>query len=193
MSDRPWWMIAGQWTLWAIVMALVMGWLARSRRRARRPEERNVLRYPMSILVTGILCFGVLAGIVVMMNLYPNRSVTFVTNGIFVGFAALAVPLMTGYFLERSVLSEEGLEFRNFLGMRRWLPWSELRDVRYVPVMRWFRLTTRSGTTARISIMLMGLPEFAQHLLRHAPPEALDEDLRSAFEAMVGGDLPPVW
>jgi hypothetical protein len=41
--------------------------------------------------------------------------------------------------------------------------------------------------------MLMGLPEFAQHLLRHAPPEALDEDLRSAFEAMVGGDLPPVW
>ena len=193
MSDRPWWMVAVQWALYGVLMSVAITWLGRSRRKPRPPEERNVLRHPASVLVTGILSFGLFAGIIVIMHLYPNRTVTPVTTGIFVFFAAITLPMLSAYFLERSRLSEDGLEFHNFLGMRRWLPWSELREVRFAPVMRWFRLTTRSGTTARVSIMLMGLPEFAQHVLRHAPPEALEDDLRRALRAMAAGDLPPLF
>jgi hypothetical protein len=45
--------------------------------------------------------------------------------------------------------------------------------VRYTPLMKWFRLETQSGNVARVSVMLMGLPEFAGLLLQNAPQGAI--------------------
>lgn len=40
MTDTASWAAALQWTVWAIVMSLVMGWLARSRHRKRPASAR---------------------------------------------------------------------------------------------------------------------------------------------------------
>jgi FtsH-binding integral membrane protein len=186
-------MIAGQWALWGVLMTVIMGLIDRSRRKARRPSERNVMRLPLSILIVGLVCSGLFGGVAVLSNLYPNRTVTWWTTAAFIGFAAMGLPIITGYFLERHRLSEDGIAFRNFLGMPRYLAWSELHAVRYAPVLRWFRLTTHSGTTARVSIMLIGLPAFARHILRRAPESAFDEEARVMLNRIARGELPPTW
>jgi hypothetical protein len=53
MSGRPWWAVLLQWTVWGVVMALVMGWLGRSRLRRLEHTEAGVLRHPRSTLVMG--------------------------------------------------------------------------------------------------------------------------------------------
>lgn len=63
----------------------------------------------------------------------------------------------------------------------------------YAPAMKWFRLETRSGDVARLSVMLMGLPAFAQVLLAHAPAEAIAPETRAILEATAAGDPPSVW
>jgi len=111
----------------------------------------------------------------------------------FIGFTAMGLPIISGYFLERHQLSNDGIAFRNFIGIRRYLRWAELREVRFAPFMRWFRLTTQSGTTARVSIMLIGLPGFARKILKHAPEEAFDEEARVMLGRIARGDLPPTY
>jgi hypothetical protein len=68
-----------------------------------------------------------------------------------------------------------------------------LRDVRYAPVLKWFRLETRSGDVARISVMLMGLPAFARLLLEDAPEDAIDSGTLRILQATAEGKLPSVW
>jgi hypothetical protein len=61
-------------------------------------------------------------------------------------------------------------------GQRGILRWSEVRKVRFASVMKWFVLELHSGTTVRVSAMLIGLPEFARLLLRYVPKEAIDPE-----------------
>jgi hypothetical protein len=59
--------------------------------------------------------------------------------------------------------------------------------------MKWFRLETASGEVARLSAMLVGLPELAGLLLVHAPPQAIDAETLAILEATAGGHPPSVW
>jgi hypothetical protein len=59
--------------------------------------------------------------------------------------------------------------------------------------MKWFRLETRTGAVARISAMLIGLPEFARLLLAHAPADAIPPETLLVLEATAAGNPPPVW
>jgi hypothetical protein len=174
-------------------MTLVMGWVARSRLKARPPNQSNRLVHPMSTLIIGIVCFVFFAGIAIISNVFPNETVTWWTTTLFVGFAALAVPMIADYFLSRHEVSERGLSYGRLLGLRGTMTWSELRTVRYAPVMKWFRLEDRSGQVARISAMLLGLPQFARLLLKHSPPDTIDDNTRSILEATANGEPPPVW
>jgi hypothetical protein len=193
MSDRPWWTIVAQWTLWALVMFVVMGWLAKSRLRARPTSDARRLTHPPSTLIVGALCFAFFAGITVISNVVPNRTTTWWTTSIFVGFAALSAPLVVAYFMTEHHLSEDGLAYMKALARRNYLRWSDLRDVRYAPGMKWFRLETRSGDVARISVMLMGLPEFARLLLVHAPADAIEPGTLPILKATAEGQPPSVW
>ena len=65
--------------------------------------------------------------------------------------------------------------------------------MQYAPVMKWFRLENSSGEVARISAMLVGLPEFARLLLRQAPPRAIEDATLPILQATADGDPPPVW
>lgn len=190
MSD--WWAGAIKWTIWAIVMTAVMAWLARSRLKPRPPAESGRLYHPASTLITGFAGFAFFAGVAVISNVYANRTTTGWTTALFVGFAVMSVPIMLDYFLARHAVSDEGLSYGRLLGRRGYLRWSELYRVRYAPVMKWFRLETREGKVARISAMLVGLPEFARVLLRRAPPGTIDEPTLQILRSTAAGHLPPL-
>jgi hypothetical protein len=193
MSDRPWWATAAQWTLWALIMTAVMAWLGRSRFRSRPAAERPQLRHPPSTLIIGLVCFGIFAALAVISNVIPNETTTWWTTAIFVGFAALSVPLILDYIMARHEVSDEGLTYTTWSGRRRLLRWSQLARVRFAAGMKWFRLEDTQGSVARLSVMLMGLPELARRLLAHAPPQAIDAHTHSILKATAEGRPPSVW
>jgi Bacterial PH domain len=84
----------------------------------------------------------------------------------------MALPLKIDYFLARHRTDADGLSCWTCFSGRKRMAWSDARDVRFAAAKKWFRLRDGSGSTARISFMLMGLPEFARLLLAHAPPQA---------------------
>ena len=191
--DKPAWATALQWGIWFILMAIVMGWVARSRHRARPAGKARQLEHPTSTLIIGLVAFAFFAGIAVLSNVYANKTTTWWTTAIFVGFALLALAMVADYFVARHEVSEEGLSYGRLSGRRKHLKWSELARVRYAPVMKWFRLETHSGEVARISAMLIGLPEFARLLLGHAPPGVIDRDTLPILESTAAGKPPSVW
>jgi hypothetical protein len=182
-----------RWTLWGIVMALVMGWVAASRLRRRPTSDARRLVHPPSTLIIGLAGLVFFAGIAVLSNGYANRTTTWWTTATFTGFALLSVLLIADYVLARHQVSEDGLGYSRLTGRRGYLRWSELRRVRYVPAMKWFRLETASGDVARISVVLVGLPELASLLLAHAPATAVDADTASILQATAAGHPPSVW
>jgi len=193
LENRAWWITPLQWTLWLIVMSIVMGWLNRSRFRARPASQANRLAHPPSTLIIGLPCFALFAGLAVVSNVIPNKTTTWWTTSVFVGFALLSAPMVSGFFLEEYEVSEEGIAGRSFTGVRKYLRWSDLRAVRYAPLMKWFRLETQSGTAARISVMLIGLPEFARSLLQGAPHGVIDARTLVVLRATAAGNPPSLW
>ena len=182
-----------QWTLWLVVMAIVMAWLARSRLRARPASDARRLVHPPSLLIVGLVGFAFFAGITVISNVVPNKTSTWWTTAVFVAFALLSAALLLAFFLEQHEVSDEGLASRTFVGVRKHLRWSDLTAVRYGASMKWFRLETRSGGVARISVMLMGLPEFARVLMQHAPQDAIDAATWDVLRETAAGNPPSVW
>jgi hypothetical protein len=186
-------MNALQWIVWFVVMTLVMGWLARNRLRARPLSDSRRLVHPPSTLLVGLVVFLFFAGIAVVSNVVANRTTTWWTTTFFSGFALLSLTMVADYFLARHEMSEDGLSYGSMTGRRGYLRWSDLRRVNYSSGMKWFRLETRSGAVARISAMLVGLPEFARLLLTHAPGDAISPDTLPVLEATAAGHPPPVW
>ena len=193
MDNRPWWITPLQWTLWAVIMSIVMGWLGRSRFRARPASQANRLVHPLSTLIIGLLCFAFFAGLAIVSNVIPNKTTTWWTTSVFVGFALLSAPMVTAFFLEEYEVSNEGIAGRSFTGVRKYLRWSDLRAVRYASSMKWFRLETQSGTVARISVMLMGLPDFARLLLQRASPGVIDAGTTEVLQDTAAGNPPSLW
>ena len=169
------------------------GRLNRSRFRARPASQGHHLVRPRSTLILGLICFAFCASLAVISNVWSNKTTTWWTTATFVGFALLSLPLVYLYFLEDHEISDEGLIYKTLIGRRKSLRWSELCAVRYAPVMKWFRLETRTGNVARISVMLMGLPEFARLLLQRAPASAIEASTVNVLRDTAAGNLPAVW
>jgi small-conductance mechanosensitive channel len=182
-----------QWTLWTIIMSLIMGWVARSRQRPRPARYVRRLQHPPSTLTIGLAGFLFFAAIAVISNMFANATTTWLTTTVFVGFALLALPILGDYFAARHEVSEEGLRYGRLFGTGGHIRWADLKSVRYSAAMKWFRLESQSGTVVRVSVMLMGLPVFAQLLLVHAPPEAIDSKTVSVLQMTAEGNPPSVW
>lgn len=193
MGESAWWEPILKYAFGVIAMTLVMGWIAGSRMKKRKSIESNCLRHPPSTLVFAVIAFVFFGGIAILSNVYANRTTTWWTTTLFVALASASLVSILDYFVARHEMSESGMSYGRLCGPKRSLRWSELRNVRYAPFMRWFRLETTNGEVARISSMLMGLPEFARLVLRHAPPESIEEDTLSRLRATANGNPPPVW
>jgi hypothetical protein len=144
-------------------------------------------------LILGAVCFLFFAGLAVVSNVVPNETATWWTTAGFLGFAMLSVPLVVGYFTADYQVSEDGLAYRTLFGRRKYLRWSDLYRVSYAPAMKWFRLEARSKDVARVSSMLMGLPEFARLLLESTPAGAIEPAALPVLQATAQGNPPSIW
>jgi hypothetical protein len=193
VTTRPWWATALQWGLWALVMAAVMGWLARTRARPRPPEERHTLAHPRSTLVIGLVCVCFFSLLAVWSALFPGKTGSPLISLFFLAFAALGVPLILDYCNARHVLTPDGLRYGKLMGGGGQMRWTEVRTLRYSQSAKWFRMDLTDGRVVRVSAMLQGLPEFAAAVLTQVPTAAIDEETRTVLEATARGELPRVW
>ena len=191
--DSQFWIDAVQWIIWGIVMAGVMGWVATQRGRFDISGGPNRLSHPKAILVLGWLGVVFFAGIAVVSNVFPNDTVTWWTNAIFLGFASMSVLIIVEYYRVHHEYSEEGLHFGRLFGSRGYLRWDMLASVEYSESMKWFRLQTKSGEIARISASQRGLPGFADTLLRRAPEGTIEEQTEEILRTTAGGNPPALW
>lgn len=193
MGGRSGWTVALQWGLWWIAMAGVMGWLGRSR-MASAPLAPGTLRLPRSVAILGAICTGFFVALLVLSHIYANGTEGPFTDLVFGGFALLSLPMLLDYWFARHVADATGLSYWTWLGGgRRHMRWDRVREVRYAPAMKWFRVRDADGRTARISAMMRGLPAFAALLLVHAPQAVVDPFTQGLLEATAAGAPPPVW
>ena len=156
-------------------------------------SQAGRLVHPPTTLIVGLVGFALFAGIAVVSNVYPNTTATLLTTSVFLGFVALSLVVVADYFLAQHEVTDEGMNSRRFTGRRGSLTWSEVATVRYSPAMKWFRLGSRSGEVARVSVMLVGLPEFARLVLAHVPPSAIEPHTLPVLQATADGRPPSVW
>lgn len=187
------WISAVQWSIWGLAMTLVMGWVARSRNRKRGATDAKHLGHPSSTLVIGLVCAGFFAGLAIVSNVWSNKTTTIWTTLTFVGFALLSLPMIADYWFARHAVSDEGMEYGRMFGQRGSFLWSEVKQVRYAPGMKWFKIDLQSGTRVRVSAMLYGLPEFARLALQHVPSALIDETTRAVLKATADGSPPNIW
>ncbi len=182
-----------QWAVWAVLMTAVMGWLARSRQRPRPASEAGYLAHPSSTLIVGVAIFVLFAGFAILSNVYANETSGVLTTCVFVAFAVLPLWMVADYFLERHHVSDQGLSYRDLMWRPGRLAWPEVTRVGYAPAMKWFRIETRGGKVARVSAMLVGLPEFARLVLAHVPRTAINAASLPVLEATAAGSPPSLW
>ena len=182
-----------QSALWGVLTSLVMGWTARSRSRARPAGSAQRLQHPTSTLVIGLACFLFFAAIAIVSNVFANATTSWKTTTVFVGFALLALPILGDYFAARHEVSEEDLRYARLVGSGGYVPWTELKSVRFSEAMKWFRLESQSGKVVRLSVMLMGLPRFAQLLLAHPPRQSIEKSTLPVLQTTAEGNPPSVW
>ena len=193
MSDRPWWAPVLQWGLWAVIMTLVMGWLARRRSAPRPPQDARTLVHPKSTLLIGLVCGGFFLALALLCSLFPGKTGSPAFSLFFVGFALLGVPLVLDYRNARHTLVADGMQYGRMLGGTGELRWRDVRRLRYSQSAKWFRLDLADGSVVRVSAMLMGLPGFAQAALGQVQASAIDVPTRAVLEATAAGDLPRIW
>ena len=190
--DNDWWIPIIKAVVFAVCMTLVGVWLARSRNRPRPDHEALVLKHPLSTLIIGVVCSGFFAAIAILSNVYANPMTTIVTTSVFVGFALMGLPLIADYRFARHVLTSDGIHFGRMSGARGYLVWADVSRVTYSTSIKWFRIETRSGTVARFSVMLMGLPEFAKAILENVDGPAIDRGSREVLRSTAAGNPPSV-
>ncbi|WP_161630603.1 PH domain-containing protein [Pseudoduganella violaceinigra] len=188
------WIQLVKWVLWGLTMAVMIGWVAKSRLRKRPESERNLLRHPVSTLVIGIVGVAFFFGIVIGSNtVWKNQTSTIWTTVMFIAFGLLPAPLIADYLFARHRVSDTGIEYGRMLGQRGSLNWLDVRKLRYAPVLKWFELDGPSGEKVRVSAMLLGLPEFAHFVLLHVPGQAIDEKTLAILRETEQGRPPSVW
>jgi len=104
---RDWWVSVLQWSLWGVVMVIVMGWVARSRLRARPEGDQRTLRHPISTLLIGLMGSAFFFGIAIISNTVgKNATATIWTTLGFVLFGLASLPMVADYFFARHTVSE---------------------------------------------------------------------------------------
>lgn len=152
--------------------------------KERATEESGLLRLPRGVLIVGLTCLLGSSALAITSNIISNKTTTVWTTTGFLSFALLGLYLVAVYFLERHEVSEHGLTFGRAFRKHGYLSWVEVCSVRYSREMNYFRLETHMGSVARISILFMGLPEFAKLVLVNVPLEMIEPGTLPVLEAI---------
>jgi hypothetical protein len=181
-----------QWAIWAVLMAIVMGWLGRSRTGPSNLRE-GVLAHPKSVLTISVVCTAFFGALVFLSIRFPGRNPTIWAPIIFSALALTGLFLLADYYRARHELRPDGLRYGRTLGRGGLARWEDVRRVAYSDGMKWFRLELEDGRVVRLSAMLQGLPRLAAELLARVPPDAISTKTRSLLEATAAGKPPSVW
>lgn len=186
------------WALWFPAMALTMGYLSRVRLRKPAGLRTGELKHPWTTLalgLAGLLLFGGFGLMVLLVGPqeFGGERQYRGLMAAFTLFAVLFLPVIIEYRRSRHRVTDEGIYYQPFLRRGGFLKWSDVTRVRYSQVNKWFRLDGASGEVARISVMLLGLPEFASQLLDHVPPSAIEEASLPVLVATREGHPPSIW
>src|SRR5262245_38636240 len=150
---------------WSISRS-ISEWLRNSRLQLRADANQRDLRYPRSVLifctcaaVFFFLCGAIeLIGFVLMSGKFAIALLA--STSILFGLTLVCLRMIVAYFRVRHRIVENGLVFQPIIGATGLLLWSEVAEIRYSR-FGWFRITTVEGTALDLSVMLIGLPEFA--------------------------------
>lgn len=173
-----------QWLAFAIIFGMVMGWLRRSSASPRPVAEAHILCYPRTVRVIGVVATLFFCSLVILSNVYANETSTWLTTGIFSGFAIMSLYIVLASYYERYELTDEGIIYRTVRKRRGLLAWRDVVEVGYSNWLSAFKLQSHTGKTINLSIMLMGMDVFARHALERIP-FAMNEEIRTMLEALV--------
>jgi hypothetical protein len=193
MTDAPSWLATLlQWGIWFVLVSLVLGWLSRDRLQAPQPTTTGtLLKLPLSLLVVGVICAAMFGAFTVLSYSAPTGGPVIAT--VFLLFASLGGYVIYEYFRDRYELRRDGIAYRTPLGGERFAPWADVLWVRYSRTGNWIVLKLLNGRNLRLSVMLIGLPAFAEALLRNVNPDLIAEDSRQVIEETARGEPPKVW
>jgi len=192
--QNEWWMEIVKWTLIGVVVVFFGRWFRRYGFRIRLSPDGTTLKQPLSFLIAGVVGFIFWGGFTVVSNtIGKNETTTIWSTTFFVFFALMSLVIIATYFFARHHLNREGLDYGKLHGQRGFIRWSDIREITYKPRMGWFRLQTETGSSIKISVTLLGLPEFAQHVLVKVDPERLNDLTRAVLTEIAAGKKPESW
>jgi hypothetical protein len=181
------------WIFTSIATTFAMAWIAKRRMDRRPASDADSVQHPKSTLILGLVTlvfFAEMAALSVTVGKDEDFSIWIPV--IFLLFSGMGGAILADYFFARHRLSSTRIEFGKLFGQRGFVRCTDVRSVDYRSIMKWFRLRTKSGTTVRLSVMLMGLPEFAQHVLAHVPGDRIAENTKWLLRDTANGDPPSI-
>ena len=194
MSQRPFWVSIIQWTLWALVMAGIMGWLGRARMKRTIVDGQVVMTYPLSVLVLMIICVVFSVGLVLVLSLVvAAQNTSALATAIFAVALAASLYWLVECCVVRYSLSKDGLEYMSVFTGKRLFRWDELQSLKYAPNMRWLILRDGQGHVARVSVFMTGLPVFARMLMERARKVDIDRATIPILSQTARGEPPSLW
>ncbi len=180
-----------QWAVWAVVMAVTLGLVARAWKKQASAYTGDELRHPKVILVvalgTGVPFFA--AAIAALIFAGKDRW----TSLVFLGFAGLGGYLLWEYLVVRYSVSPEGLSYRTLTAGRGFGKWSEVKAVKWSQTSKWFRLELNDGRVVRVSVLMLGLDRLATALIQNANGAVIDPGTRQVLEQCARGNPPSPW
>jgi len=191
MKVTPTWVTGLQWTLWFIIMTVVMRWISRSRVAAS--GDGKVLSYPKALMIIGAIGQMFFIACAIGSAVSRGKDDPVWLPAAFLGFSCLSLPLIVTYFRTRYELEPGGMRYQSLLRAPSAIRWADVTKVSYSRGGGWFSVTTRGGTVVRLSAMLIGLPEFARALLAEVPASAIDAAAHPLIEQTAAGSPPRLW
>jgi hypothetical protein len=181
-----------QYGLTFLLVTLIVGWLARSRRPAERQADAQVLIYSKAALIVGCFTAMAFAFFTVLIGSSEDPSQRPAALFFVVGLLFGASFIWEGVWV-RHELSPEGLVYRGAYRRYAMIAWTEFESARWRDSMKWFVVTTRDGRKLRFSAMLNGLEAFAAALQAHCPDLEVDAKTAVVLADARHGVLPSIW
>ena len=152
------------------------------------------LVHPLGTLIFGLVTFGFFAALAICsIVLFAGETAVWLVTPIFLCLALLCASNVIAFFTDKQQVSADGLQFTPFFRGPVTLLWRDVKSVRYVHRLRWFRIEGPFGSVARISVMLTGLPEFARLLLNAVPERVIEPAAAQILKETAAGSPPSPW
>lgn len=181
--NQPWWAYLLKSIIFSVLFFLLISWINRGLKRGRIDKESETLQHEKWIGILGAVGVIFFLGLAIISNTVGKNATTSIwSTAIFVGGAALSLPLIADYLFSRHSISKEGLHYGGMFGKRGFMEWESVQRVSISPSMCWFLLETSSGAKARISFLLEGLTHFANMILENVPRERIETE---AFQLLM--------